>query len=97
MVKVMYISLPKCTDLDYINFLIATSNVFSCTEAARSFSSVTTAPSHDCFTHLLRKKYLGPEPLGVEVRKFGTPKEGYLIVDDMTLDKPFFKKDWFCS
>ena len=44
MVKVMSISLPKCTDLDYINFLIAVSNVFSCTKAARSFSSVTNVP-----------------------------------------------------
>ena len=95
MVKVMYISLPKCTDLDYINFLIAASNVFSCTEAARSFSSVTNAPSHDCFTRLLRKQHSDPEPLWAEVRKFVTPKGGYLIVDDTTLDKPYSKKIGF--
>ena len=95
MVKVMYISLPKCTDLDYINFLLAASNVFSCTETARSFPSVTNAPSHDCFTRLLRKQHSDPEPLWVEVRKFVTLKGGYLIVDDTTLDKPFSKKIGF--
>ncbi|MCD6506571.1 IS701 family transposase, partial [Candidatus Poribacteria bacterium] len=26
---------PKCDDLDYIHFLIATQRVFTCTEAAR--------------------------------------------------------------
>jgi len=30
----MDINLPKCDGIDYINFLIAASNVFSCTEAA---------------------------------------------------------------
>ena len=74
MIKVMYISLPKCTDLDCITFLIAASNVFSCTEAARIFSSEFNAPSHDCFTRLLRKQHSDPEPLWVEVRKFVNPK-----------------------
>ena len=46
--------------IDYINFLIAVSNVFSCTEAARSFSSVTNAPLNDCFTRLFRKQHSDP-------------------------------------
>ena len=95
MVKVIFISLPKCTDRDYINFLIAVSNVFSCTEAARSFSPVTNASSYDCFTRLLRKQHFDPEPLWAEIRKFVTPKGGYLIVDDTTLDKPYSIKIGF--
>lgn len=85
----------KCTDLDYINFLIAASTVFSCTEAARCYPSVTNFPSHDCFTRLLQKQPSDTEPLWAEVRKFVIPKEGYLIVDDTILDKPYSEKMGF--
>jgi len=91
----MSINLPKFTDLDYINFLIAASNVYSCSEAARCFPSSTDAPSHDCFTRLLQKQPSDTEPLWAEVRKFVTPSEGYLIVDDTMLDKPYSKKIGF--
>lgn len=30
----MDLNSPKCNDIEYINFLIAASNVYSCTEAA---------------------------------------------------------------
>ena len=69
----MSINLPKCTDLDYINFLIAASTVFSCTEAARCSPSTTDAPSHDCFTRLLQKQPSNTEPSWAEVRKFVNP------------------------
>jgi len=63
----MSINLPKCTDLDYINFLIAASNVYSCTEAARCFPSTTDAPCHDCFTRLLQKQ---PSDFGISSYRF---------------------------
>ena len=85
MVKVMSISPLKCIDLDCINFLIAASNVFSCIEVACGFSSVTNAPSYDCFTRLLRKQHSNLEPLWAEITKFVTPKGDYLIIDDTTL------------
>jgi len=88
----MSIDSSKCTDFDYINFLIAASNVYSCTEAARCYSSATDAPSHDCFTHLLQKQPSDTEPLWDEVSKFVTPKEGFLIADDTVLDKPYSEK-----
>lgn len=90
------INLPKCTDLDNVNFLIAASNVFICTEAARCYSSISNAPSHDCFTCLLQKQPSDTEPLWDEVGKFVTPKEGYLIADDTVLIN-LFGKDGFCS
>ena len=40
----MDINPSKCIDTDYIDFLIATSNVYSCTEAARCSLSVANAP-----------------------------------------------------
>jgi len=69
----------KCTDLDYIDFLIAASTIFSCTEAARCYPSVTNSPSHDCFTRLLQHQSSDTEPLWAEVKKFVIPKEGYLM------------------
>ena len=91
----MSINSSKCTDFDYINFLIAASNVYSCTEAARCYSSATDAPSHDCFTRLLQKQPSETEPLWDEVSKFVTPREGFLIVDDTVLDKPYSEKIGF--
>jgi putative transposase len=91
----MSTNLPKCTDLDYINFLIAASNVYSCTEAARSSPSTIDAPSHDCFTRLLQKQPSNTESLWEEVRKFVMPKEGFLIIDDTVLDKPYAEKIGF--
>lgn len=95
MVGVMPINPPKCTVLDYINFLIAASTVYSCTEAARCYSSLVNAPSHDCFTRLLQNQSSDTESLWNEVRKFVTPKEGYMIVDDTVLDKPYSEKMGF--
>lgn len=91
----MSMNSSKCTDLDYINFLIAASTVFSCTEAARCYPSTTNAPSHDCFTRLLQKQPSDTEPLWDEVRKFVSLKGGYLIVDDTVLDKPYSEKIGF--
>ncbi len=95
MVGVMPLNPPKCTVLDYINFLIAASTVYSCTEAARCYSSLVNAPSHDCFTRLLQNQSSDTESLWTEIRKFVTPKEGYMIVDDTVLDKPYSEKMGF--
>ena len=91
----MPINPPKCTALDYINFLIAASTIYSCTEAARCYSSLVNAPSHDCFTRLLQNQSSDTDSLWNEVRKFVTPKEGYMIVDDTVLDKPYSEKMGF--
>ena len=91
----MSINTSKCTDLDYINFLIASSYVYSFTEAARCYPFTTNSPSHDCFTRLLQKQSLDTEPLWNEVRKFIKLKKGCLIVDDTTLDKPYSEKIGF--
>jgi putative transposase len=44
---------PKCTDLDYINFLVAAQQVFSAVEAARSHPKGEDKPAHDADTRLL--------------------------------------------
>ena len=86
---------PKCSEFDYINFLIASSRVFSCTEASKcSFTnsnSPSPAPAHDSFTRLLLRQPPDTEALWEEVKVFVTPKTGFLIIDDTVLDKPYSK------
>ena len=89
----MDINPSKCIDTDYIDFLIATSNVYSCTEAARCSLSVANAPAHDSFIRLLQRQPPDTEALWNEVKGHVKPKEGFLIVDDSTLDKPY-AKEW---
>ena len=85
----MDINPPRCTDINYIDFLIAASNVFSCTEAARCYPNVANAPSHDAFTRCLQRQPSDTEALWEEVKNHVKRKKGYLIVDDSTLDKPY--------
>jgi putative transposase len=46
---------PKCSDDDYINFVIATPRSVSATEAAKVQGSEEQAPAHDAFTRLLHR------------------------------------------
>ena len=82
---------PKCTDLDYINFLIASSRVFSCTEASKCSYFDSNSPAHDSFTRLLLRQSPDTEALWEEVKNFVTPETGLLIIDDTILDKPYSK------
>lgn len=82
---------PKCTDLDYINFLIASSRVFSCTEASKCSYLDSNSPAHDSFTRLLLRQPPDTEALWDEVKDLVIPQTGVLIIDDTTLDKPYSK------
>lgn len=83
---------PKCTDLDYIHFLIAAQTVFSCTEAANSQPELPGAPAHDAFTRLLQRQPPDTAALWREVAPRVRPREGVLVLDDPTLDKPYARK-----
>jgi hypothetical protein len=77
---------PKCQAEDYIQWLIASPKVASCTEAARS----TTGPiAHDAYTRLLGRLEPNPEELWLEVENLVKLDSGYLVADDSTLDKPY--------
>ncbi|AAM06081.1 hypothetical protein (multi-domain) [Methanosarcina acetivorans C2A] len=88
----MNINPPRCSDIIYIDFLIAASNVFSCTEAARCYPNVVNAPSHDAFTRCLQRQPPDTEALWEEVKNHVKPEGGFLIADDSTLDKPYAKE-----
>ncbi len=79
----------KVTDLDYINFLVASPLAFSCTEAARVQPQRPRRAAHDALTRLLQRLDPDPAPLWDEARQHVLLHDGLLIVDDTTLDKPF--------
>ena len=82
----------KSEPLDYINFLVAAQQSFSCTEAARCQPAAPDAPAHDAFTRLLRRQPPDTEALWQETRELVRPEEGALVLDDTTLDKPHARK-----
>jgi len=79
---------PKCDDLDYIHFLIAAQKAFTCTEAARC-QPEGKAPAHDAFTRLLRRRQPDTEVLWREAKELVNREAGLLVLDDITLDKPY--------
>jgi hypothetical protein len=93
---------PRCDDIDYIDFLVATQKSFTCTEAARSQPSgdgddstpVATPPlpAHDSFTRLLQRLPQDTRALWDDAKKVIRITEGSLIIDDTTLDKPYAEK-----
>lgn len=83
---------PRCTEHDYIAFLIAAQRVYSCTEAARCQPDVPDAPAHDAFTCLLARVPPDTAALWAEAEPFVRRREGILVLDDTTLDKPYAKR-----
>jgi hypothetical protein len=80
---------PKCTEYDYINFLVAAQQVFSTVEAARSHPDGEQKPAHDAYTRLLQRLPPDSEALWAEVQGCIALSSGLLIIDDTTLDKPY--------
>jgi hypothetical protein len=83
---------PKCSDEDYINFVIASPRQVSATEAAKVQSEEKSAPAHDAFTRLLHRLEPDAETLWHESRSQLSLTQGILVIDDSTLDKPYAKK-----
>jgi len=83
---------PKCDEYDYINFLIATPRVYSCTEAARVQPEQEDPPAHDALTRLLHRLEPDSEALWAEAQAQVTRQQGVLILDDSTLDKFYARK-----
>ena len=80
---------PKCTEYDYINFLIATPRYYSCTEAARVHPEPDNPPAHDSLNRLLYRLPPDSEQLWQEATPFVKKAQGILVIDDSTLDKPY--------
>jgi len=81
---------PKCDELDYIHFLVAAQRVYSNVEAAKSHpAAATNGPAHDAYTRLLHRCQSDGEALWREVQPCVRRQDGYLVIDDTTLDKPY--------
>jgi hypothetical protein len=80
---------PKCSECDYINFLVAAQQVFSTVEAARSHPDGERKVAHDAYTRLLQRLPPDSEALWAEVQRCIALNSGLLIIDDTTLDKPY--------
>ena len=83
---------PKCSDIDYIDFLIASPRSASCCEAARSQPPMLVPPSHDAYTRLLTRLEPDPDTLFAEVEPLVKKDDGVLVIDDSTLDHFYAKK-----
>lgn len=80
---------PKCDELDYIQFLIASQTTYSATEAARTNPDGEAGPAHDAYTRLLYRTEADGDALWEEAQMMVERKSGTLVLDDSTLDKPY--------
>src|SRR4051812_46431732 len=83
---------PRCTDQDYIQFLVASPGPVTCTEAARVQPHSPSAPAHDSFYRLLHRLEPEPEELWQEAEPLVEEAKGFLVIDDSTLDKLYAKR-----
>jgi len=85
---------PKVNKDDYIKFSIALQNNYSTKEMERIVSTNNNDdyPSHDAYTRLLKRIELDDNDLWNEVKEEVNLKDGILVLDDTTLDKPYSNK-----
>src|SRR3954454_23611578 len=88
---------PRCTDQDYIQFLIASPGPVTCTEAARVQPHSPFAPAHDSFNRLLHRLEPEPEELWQEAETLVEKAKGFLLIEDSTLDKLYPTKIELCT
>jgi hypothetical protein len=74
---------------DYIDFLVACPKQATAMEASRCQPESVRPPAHDAFTRLLQRLEPDPETLWADVDAEVVRDDGYLILDDTVLDKPF--------
>lgn len=79
----------RATDLEYIDFLVASPQVVTCTEAARVQPPGPRQAAHDALTRLLHRLEPDPTPLWEEAQQHVNLEGGLLVLDDTTLDKPY--------
>lgn len=83
---------PRCDEYDYINFLIATQKVYTCTEAVKVQPFGARSAHHDSLTRLLYRSDNGTERLWQEAKEHVKLTEEVLELDDATLDKTYASK-----
>src|SRR4051812_17696514 len=82
---------PRCNAHDYLQFLVASRDAFTCTEAARVQPAAPAAPAHDSFTRLLNRLGPDPEALRAAAEPLVQRAGGPLVTDDTTPNNPSAK------
>lgn len=82
---------PKYTDIEYINFLMATQKAYSCSEAERVQPTTDKAIAHDAINRLLHRLEPDPNELWQEAKGCVELAQGILVIDDTMLDKWYAK------
>lgn len=82
-------NLPKVSEIDYIQFLVAAQKAFSCCEASRCQIDLI---AHDSFVRLLERQPTDTKALWQEVEPLVNKIKGCLVIDDSTLDKPYARR-----
>ena len=75
-----------------MNFLIATFQTCSCTEASRCLPSASEPIAHDSVKRLLERQPHHTEALYNEAKQLIRQNEGVLVIDDITPDKPYSRQ-----
>lgn len=83
---------PQPSDLDYINFLIASRCDVSCIKVAECLSNDSNQVSHDSLNRFLSRQSLTSEVLWIEVEPFIDRKAGWLVLDDTVVEKIHSRK-----
>ena len=86
------VSQSKVSDVDYIDFLIATPRNASAMEAERSQPACAQGTAHDAYTRLLQRLEPDSTTLWAEVQTEVLGCEGVLVLDDSVLDKPYARQ-----
>jgi hypothetical protein len=79
----------KCSVDLYVNFLIASPKQYSALELSKVAPAKT---SHDAISHWLSSEELDTELVWNKAREWICLTEGYLVIDDSVLDKPYAKR-----
>ena len=79
---------PKCSEEDYINFVIATPRQVTATEAERVQPKATSSGTR-CFHQTFEPAGTGCRNALEEASSQFSLSQGILVIDDSTLDKPY--------
>ena len=85
------------TEKDYIGFLIASYRICTYTEAARCIPESRIQAAHDSVNRLLQRQTPDTEALWQKEQPLIERQNGFLILDDTTLDKPYSHQIELCS
>ena len=80
---------PKVSGFSYIRFIIDSPKIVASSEAERGQPVQDNPPAHDAITRLLHRLKPETDTLYKEIQPLINHKQGVLVVDDSTLDKPY--------